>query len=114
MKNTTDLQLIEQLNIIVKLLQAMLNESKKPEKVPVQQKEILTFDEFCEYLSISKSFGYKLTQRKEVPFYRPTGKLMFFERKEVDKWLMQHRVKTKAEIETEAANYSLNTKQGRG
>lgn len=44
-------------------------------------KEILTFEEGSEYTGISKSTLYKMTSAHEIPYYKPHGKLIFFERK---------------------------------
>lgn len=64
-------------------------------------KKILTFEEFCNYAGISKSHGYKLTSSNQIPFYRPHGKLIYVEKSEADKWLLQNRVKSVSEIKAE-------------
>lgn len=43
-------------------------------------KEILTAEETADFLGISKNYLYKLTHRHEIPYYRPNGKLIYFER----------------------------------
>lgn len=65
-------------------------------------KQIMSFEQFCEYASISKSHGYRLTHSLSIPFYRPTGKLIYFEKAEVDMWLRRNRVKSLPEIQEEA------------
>lgn len=64
-------------------------------------KKVLTFEEFCAYAGISKSFGYKLTSTNQIEFFRPHGKLIFLEKASVDQWLLRNRVKSREEIESE-------------
>jgi excisionase family DNA binding protein len=68
-------------------------------------KETLNLKEAARYLNMSCSHLYKLTSAKEIPHYKPRGKQVFFERKELDQWLLQNRQKTKAEIEQAAIDY---------
>lgn len=64
-------------------------------------KQVLTFEEFCNYAGISKSTGYKLTCTNQLPFYRPHGKLIYIERSDAENWLLQNRVKSVSEIKNE-------------
>lgn len=57
-------------------------------------KKVLTFTEACFYLGISESLLYKLTSTKEVPHYKPRGKMLYFNKDELDQWLMQNTVPT--------------------
>lgn len=73
-------------------------------------KEVLTSDETAKYMGISKSYLYKLTMRREIPHYKPMGKIVFFNRKEVEQWLQSNRISTDAELNYQAQNYC--TKKG--
>ena len=53
------------------------------------QKEMLTVDELVMYTGLSKNWVYKLTSNKILPHYKPTGKLMYFKRSEIDDWIMK-------------------------
>jgi excisionase family DNA binding protein len=55
-------------------------------------KEVLTSDEAARYMGISKSYLYKLTMTGEIPHYKPTGKLCYFNRAELEQWLLKHRI----------------------
>lgn len=70
-------------------------------------KEVLTSDEAAKYMGISKSYLYKLTMRHEIPFYRPTGKMCYFNRTELEAWLQQNRCATAAEIADEANRFCM-------
>lgn len=52
---------------------------------------VLGFDEACKYIGVSESLLYKLTAAKEVPHYKPRGKMLYFNREEIDKWLLQNK-----------------------
>lgn len=57
-------------------------------------KEVLTSEEVAKYMGISKSYLYKLTMNRQIPHYKPTGKLCYFNRHELEEWLQRNRVST--------------------
>ena len=61
-------------------------------------KNVLTFDETSVYTGISKSYLYKLTSKRQIPHYKPTGKLIFFKLDELERWLLSHRIGTREEL----------------
>jgi excisionase family DNA binding protein len=71
-------------------------------KQELLQKEILTPTELSEYTGFSKSYIYKLTHLREIPFYCPHGKLIFFKRSEIDSWLLQNKRLSRHEISEQA------------
>ena len=77
------------------------------EKSLYQAKNILSFEEVCAFLNFSKSYLYKLTSTCAIPHFKPSGKMVYFEREELEKWLRQNPVKTKDQIEMEASSYIL-------
>lgn len=70
-------------------------------------KEVLTSDEAAKYMGISKSYLYKLTMRQQVPHYKPTGKMCYFNRLELEQWLQSNRVSTSTEISQQAQAYCM-------
>ena len=70
-------------------------------------KEVLNLEEASLFLGISKSSLYKMTHRHELPFFRPNGKLIYFEKAELLKWMRQNRSMSEAETK-EAAAQKLN------
>lgn len=40
-------------------------------------KEVLSSSEVCEFLGISESYLYRLTSSKQIPYYKPNGKMIF-------------------------------------
>lgn len=74
-------------------------------------KEVLNFNDACNYLDISASHLYKLTSQKSIPHFCPQGKKLYFNRTELDEWLQRNRQTSSDEIETMAANYLLTHKK---
>ena len=63
------------------------------EECAYQTKEVLTSDEAARYLGVSKSCLYKWTMNRKIPHYKsPTGKMCFFNRKEVEAWMQTNPV----------------------
>lgn len=69
------------------------------------QKEVLTSDEAAMYLGVSKSCLYKWTMSRQIPHYKPNGKMCYFNRKEVEAWMQSNRVATDEEISQQAQTY---------
>lgn len=57
-------------------------------------KEVLTTAEASAYLGLSESYIYKLTSTKQIPHYKPNGKLVYFNRKELCEWAMRNQIET--------------------
>ena len=72
----------EQLALFKKKSDEQEKRIRQLESKQLALKEILTFEEGSEYTGISKSTLYKMTSAHEIPYYKPHGKLIFFERKE--------------------------------
>jgi len=47
--------------------------------------------EAADYLNISTNFLYKLTSKKEIPYYKPTGKIIYFNKRELDEWIYKNK-----------------------
>ena len=45
--------------------------------------------EAAAYLGLSPSYIYKLTHKHLIPHYKPTGKRVFFYKKELDEWIVK-------------------------
>lgn len=72
-------------------------------------KNVLSFDEASKFLNLPKSYLYKLTSGNLIPHYKPQGKMLFFERADLEAWLRQNPIKTQAQIEQEAQKYILSS-----
>lgn len=61
-------------------------------RVSILNKKVLTSQEAAAYLGISLSKLYKFTCAKEIPHYKPNGKLNYFERAEIEAWALRNKV----------------------
>lgn len=55
-------------------------------------KKMLTVEEAARHMGIKKSYLYQLVHRKAIPHYKPNGKMVYFNRLELDKWLQRNRI----------------------
>lgn len=70
----------------------------------IKCKNVLTFEETVLYTGYSRGQLYRLTSEKQIP-HSKRGKRVFFDKAELDRWLLQNRVRTIDEINSEAATY---------
>jgi DNA binding domain, excisionase family len=52
---------------------------------------MLTADEAARVLGISRATLLKMTSARQIPFYKPNGKNLYFDRGELDAWLRRNR-----------------------
>lgn len=88
----------------------ILQKLNRIEKYIFGLKEILNTEELSEYTGFKKSSIYKLVHSNDIPFSKPNGKLLFFERKKIDEWLIKNSFKSNDEIQQEAIEFSLRKK----
>lgn len=74
-------------------------------------KTILTVDELIDYTGFKRSYIYKLVHLNEIPYSKPQGKILFFDREEIDHWLRQNKSQSKAQIENKALDYFFKSKK---
>ena len=71
-------------------------------------KQAITMDDACIWTGLSKSHIYKLVCYKKIPHFKSRGgKLTYFDKTELTAWMLQNRIKTSSELETEAAGYCV-------
>lgn len=75
-------------------------------------KNVLTLEDMALLTGLSKSHLYRLTCTHQIPYYRPNGKQIYFDRSEVEIWMKQNRVATIKEIEQQAIAYVITGKKG--
>ena len=67
-----------------------------------QGKDVLTLEEAAKFMGIARSSLYKMTREQTIPFYKPNGKMIFFEKSDLLAWVRKNRVSSEAEISEEA------------
>ena len=68
-------------------MESQNNRIKVLEHILFDAKDVLTLEEAALFMGISKSSLYKMTHKHELPFYRPNGKLIYFEKSEKSRML---------------------------
>ena len=70
---------------------------------------LLTIDQAVEFTGYSKPYLYRLTSSRIIPFYKPTGKMIFFGKEELLAWMKSKRYESLNETQAKAANYIAST-----
>ena len=97
-KNSLKMNLDHERKIVE--LQSRVN---KLENLCYMTKEVLNLEEASAFLGIAKSTLYKMTHLNQLPYFKPAGKLIFFEKKKLIDWVRGVKSKSIDEIKEEAA-----------
>lgn len=62
-------------------------------KSHLSTKAALTVDECAIYTGMAKSYIYKLTHEGIIPHAKPNGKKIYFDRVELEQWLLSNKVR---------------------
>ncbi len=66
--------------------------------------QVLNMDEAAKYLRVSKATLYRLTSSRKIVHHKPDGgKMVFFAKSDLDKYLLGVRIPTRAEAVKAAA-----------
>ncbi len=71
----------------------------------MQERTLLTTEEAAAYMGIKKSYLHKLMMKKEIPFFKPNGKLCYFDLQDLDKWMRRIRIASYQETDSLAQSY---------
>ena len=88
----------------------ILHKLNRIEKHIFSLKPILNVEELAEYTGFKKSYIYKLVHSNSLPFSKPNGKILFFDKSKIDEWLLSNSSKSNNEIEQEALEFALKKK----
>ena len=69
----------------------VLKELEQIKTLLLSKKNVLNLNELSDYTVYSKSYIYKLTSRNAIPYFKPSGKSVFFDRVEIDTWLLKNK-----------------------
>lgn len=87
-------------NSTITSIREMIDE--KLTSITLARKPFLTTKEVAKYLGLTETYIRKMTHNREIPHYKPMGKNLYFNREEIDEWVLQSRVATADEIRAEA------------
>lgn len=77
----------------------------------IQQKEMLNVQELSDYIGMSTSSIYKLVYNNVIPFYKPNGKILYFDREEINTWLRRNKSQSISQIQQQALDYSFKNRK---
>lgn len=89
----------------------ILHKLNRIEKHIVGLKTILNVEELSDYTGFKKSYIYKLVHTNSIPYSKPGGKVLFFDRNKIDEWLLSNSSKSNDEIEAEALEFAFKNKK---
>jgi len=92
--------------VILKEIRLLKNEIKKRN---LYRKRLLTIEEASKLSGVSKSYIQKLTASKQIPYSKPTGKLIFIHRKDLEHFLSSNYICSNEELNSRVANLIINT-----
>ena len=82
--------IFEKLDSILNRLEAL---ESKPAPAPTEgNTELkLTFPEAVKYVDLSESYMRQLCHKKQIPYYKPRGRRIYFSKPELDEWIFRGR-----------------------
>lgn len=69
-------------------------------KIETQNVQIIDINGAVNFLKLKKSYIYLLIHKRKIPFYKP-GRKVYFDKIELQNWILNSKVKTQIEIEEE-------------
>jgi hypothetical protein len=90
------------LEMIVNKLEQL---EKRLETLVEQTQEVLCFDQAVKFLNISASQLYKMTCKRVIPFSKPAGKRIYFDRRQLVQWMLGRSKKTKQALQSQALEH---------
>lgn len=73
-------------------------------------KEILTVEDLINYTGFSRSCIYKLVHNSLIPYSKPNGKTLFFEKSEIDNFLLKNKFPSVSQTKQKAIEYTTYKK----
>ena len=74
------------------------------------KRNLMTTAEAAEYIGVKKSYLMKLMMKKAIPYYKPNGKLCYFDEADLDHWLRRVRIPSEEELDQQAQKCLVNRK----
>lgn len=90
--------ILEKLNYLEQLMQS-------------NNKEILSVEELEKYTGFKKSYIYHLVHFNKIPYSKPNGKYLFFEKAEIDQWLLKNKSLSNDQIQEKSREYIIKKKR---
>ncbi len=86
-------------------LENIANDLEVIKSLLLNSKTIFNAGEAAKYLGIKPSTLYKMTAAGTIPFSKPSGKLVYFNRVDLDQWMLSNKTKGSYRNDIEAATF---------
>jgi excisionase family DNA binding protein len=86
----------------------ILQELREIKQLLALNKKMWTLEDFCVFTGLSKQYAYHLTSSGKVKFYRPFGKVIYFDAEEVIEFLKQNQSADSQRLKSKLDAYFLN------
>jgi len=73
-------------------------------KTELGRKQILTIDEAAAFTGLKKSYLYRKTSNGEIPYFKPGGKKIYFDKKDIIDYLRRYKKNQRVDDEELADN----------
>lgn len=77
-----------------------------------EKRQLIPTAEAAAFLGIKVSYLHKLMMRRVIPYYKPNGKLCFFDKVELEAWMKNVRIASQTELDRQAQAYIVNRAKG--
>jgi excisionase family DNA binding protein len=64
--------------------------------------KLLTTESAAAFLGFSKGYLYKLVSANKIAYYRPGGKILYFTREDLERYILHNRIASKYELREKA------------
>tara|TARA_B100000700_G_C14384160_1_gene551766 strand:- start:75 stop:377 length:303 start_codon:yes stop_codon:yes gene_type:complete len=91
--------------VLLSKIEELTLKLEKIEQLLLTQKKVLNFNEVMLYTNLSKSYLYQLTSNGGIPCYKPNGKHIYFNKEEIENWLLNNKKISNIELEEISNNY---------
>jgi len=76
--------------------------------ITISNAEFIGVDEASKHLGLSRTYLYSLVHKGKLPFYKPNGKKIYFNKLELNGWIAKSKIRTADEIENEINSVPLD------
>lgn len=74
----------------------------------LQSKDIYNMDEACLFLGVKKCYLYELVRKKRIRYFKSAGgKLTYFKRKDLERWMTAVNIPSQTDIEQSALTHIM-------
>lgn len=80
----------------------------------IYSKRVLSFDEGVKLLGYAKSTVYKMTSAGLIPFSKPNGKKIYFDREKLEAWMLSNLNEPKVKLEETTLNQKVRELKQQG